>query len=609
MTGQFEVPTMHFNLRNLALSLFLFFVTAVAWAADKTPEAASIVEIQKMLLETESKTSDLPKRMTLAKFLKALESRFPKDKKVSLSIDAAAFGKTLPQIAEAEIAVDRIIGLNLSGAMKMALIQVKGEFDVAIRPGAVTVTLPRQSAYAMTYDVRGLLRRDQLLAHLMSETGELYPDVEPSDKMALLARCLANQSGLRSWETLEELNRTQFRVVASLARQEEIAGLLDNLQTVADWAVVMNARLYEVDRQFFAQHVAPLIPKDQDTGKRPIVRRIDGLLFKKIAQQELLATNDLKVEPGKSTHFLSKHSVLRYAAGPRPDADEWTGVTNEMIGTCLAGVSFEVRPLISHNRTELRLDFTQKVSQLVALDKSKMLDVTTGKKIEVESPNLRKSTLTGVIEVPDNCPVLLQVGYRPGGDKVWLLLARPYIWIKEEMEELRGLGGDDSPKAFWEMEVAKEVRNEALKLAPAKRLPADNDVKEVLLGVLQHALTDPFLKQTRQLYGSPRDKTFTLVDGEKLGWPEGFRPEVNGFKLVEVKRDRFVEQHRVLGIRIDQFHEEKMADGSRNAAVWLCLFNAGGAANGGVVGGCSATFSAKLVGKTWKVKCLGLDDP
>jgi len=594
---------MSLSLRCLALSATILIAAASATAADK---ALSVAEVQNIALNSAIDLQDLPAEMTLSKLLKLFEAKLPNGKKVSLSIDATAFGEKRAQIAEAKIDGKPLragFELSLSRAMNIALAQLEGEFDIAIQPRGLTITPTRVAAYTMTYDIRDLMRHKQLLAKMKEKSPDSYRGVDPADKTALLLRCLVNDTDLRRWENLEVVNGAHLNVVAALSRQEKIVDILWALHAQSDLAVVMNARLYEVSREFYAKHVAPVLAKRDDEDERPALRWIDGPLFKKIAQQKLLASSEEeKIEPATTSIFLSKQAVVRYA-GPAPGNNS----------TALTGVSFEVRPLVSLDRRYLRVQITQKVSQLVGIGKAKALDTATGKEIEVEAPNLRKTSVTGTVQFYDNGAILMPVDYRPpgkdGDEKVWLLLARPFIWIEAEMEERRGGGPPISPASYWDSDFSKEEEPEAPKFKPEKRLPDDKETKEILEAVIKHALTDAFLKDTRNFYGTARDKTFTLVDAKQLGWPEGFCPNTGGFKMISIKKDLFEEQRRVLGIRVDQFHAEKKADGTRSASIIICLFNAGGSANGAVAGGCFVTYTVERAGKSWKVTCHQLIDP
>jgi len=64
------------------------------------------------------------------------------------------------------------------------------------------------------------------------------------------------------------------------------------------------------------------------------------------------------------------------------------------------------------------------------------------------------------------------VTYRPVGkenaDKVWLMVARPNIWIEEEVKEIRAKGGDYSSKTVWDRPVPKD--SESTPPEPKKRV-------------------------------------------------------------------------------------------------------------------------------------------
>src|SRR5262249_52739186 len=81
--------------------------------------------------------------------------------------------------------------------------------------------------------------------------------------------------------------------------------------------------------------------------------------------------------------------IVRHSAGPHPTTKGQT-----LTGTGLAGVTFEVQPLVSPDRRYLRLQTSQQVSQLAGIDKVKTLDVSSGKEVEVETPTLNPPVKT-----------------------------------------------------------------------------------------------------------------------------------------------------------------------------------------------------------------------
>jgi len=307
----------------------------------------------------------------------------------------------------------------------------------------------------VVYDIGDVLPQIQsLLPDLKRLFGEPSRSPQSNDGAALLIGYLTNAVPLRSWETIQIQNGRKLAILASPTRHEEIDGLVRALHRLSDVAVVMNARLYEVDRAFFTKQVAPLFPQDKSVEERPALVPIDSTVLKAITQQKcLLKSEDNKIRPRQTASFLSQQSVVRFAAGPHP-----TNNDQALMETALTGVSFEVRPLVSPDRRYLRLQIGQQVVQVVGIDKVKTLDGPSGK--EVERPNLRKASLTATIEIPDGLPILMPVAYRPPGkdnaDKVWLLVARPFIWIEEEVQEIRKGGGNLTPQSVWDSEVPKE---------------------------------------------------------------------------------------------------------------------------------------------------------
>ncbi len=313
------------EMMALILALISPFPACSAVELDKSVDPLikteeKIFQIQRFL-ESSVDTRDFPEEMSFVKFLAAMEGKVPDDKKVSLKIDEEAFGKQLPQVAGATIRPLHVKNVSFETVLRKALAQVSTLVDVdyGIRPTGVIITRPPLAAHSMVYDVRDLVKQmPMLLPNVKRHSGDIFQDIKPTDGSALLVSFLANGVEMREWETMQLINDARLAVLASPTRHQTISNGIEVLRRLSDNAVVMNARLYEVDRAWFAKQVAPLFASDKDTEERPTVVRIDGTLFKKISQKKLvLESEDIMIGPNQHAPFLSQHNVFRFNAGPR----------------------------------------------------------------------------------------------------------------------------------------------------------------------------------------------------------------------------------------------------------------------------------------------------
>jgi hypothetical protein len=450
------------NAKLLALLGVAFAAGTVAAAAPlRTAPEERIARFQARLFQSQPiDTRGLPEETTLARFLVALERTLPAGQKVHLRIDAEAFGKQLPHVASTTIKLPAMKA-PLTAILRKALSQVRDEGGVAIgiRPDGVVITRPRLAAHRWVYDLAGLPPHlPELLPQLRRQTSLTFErKLDPEGRVGLLAFLLA-QVQTQEWETVRLLNGSRLEVVASPDRHDEIANLLHALRRLTDLAVVANARLYAVDRAFYVKNIAPLFAKLKKPTERPRVVAIESaaLLGQITRQKLLLESEDVKLRPGRTATFLARQKAFRYLAGTRDAAG------GPRAGIGLQGVSFAVRPSVSPDRRYLRLTIAQTVAQLVGIDSTTKLDVASGKEVEVRLPNVRRTTLEGTVEVPDGNPILMPVEYRPAGkenkDTVWLLVARPYIWIEEEVKAIRRQGGTLTSKAVWDAAIVKEEK-------------------------------------------------------------------------------------------------------------------------------------------------------
>ena len=78
---------------------------------------------------------------------------------------------------------------------------------------------------------------------------------------------LMRDTDFRAWETIGIVNGSRLSVFASPSKQLQIKSQLDRLRGLADLAVFINARVYEVDRAFYAKRIAPKLVKNTESGE------------------------------------------------------------------------------------------------------------------------------------------------------------------------------------------------------------------------------------------------------------------------------------------------------------------------------------------------------
>ncbi len=443
------------------LATFLAVLNLPAGAQPPAPDKAAakqIAAIRKILDEARIDTEPFQKEMPLTQFLKALEKRLPEGKKVSLRIDAEAFGDRFAAVAQTPVRLPPFPRkMAVWTALRIALSKVEGKATFRTYPTHFAITTPERAAYESVHDFADLARHAKFLHSRVQQIealgvtgGDDLRDVEPGGISALVVRLVLtlvepeNGGAGQPAANMQVRNGTRLVVRATEDTHDRIANLLDALRRLADVAVVMNARLYEVDRAFYAKHIAPLLA-DPKAPAGPRLVSVSEALVKQLAKQRLVLEGEsVKLRPREQTRFLSLQTPYRYLA--RFGAPLVGGLEEKMervpvYRTGLAGVSFLADPVVSADRRYVRLKVTQEVAQLVEIKRAKVPDPRTGKDVEVESPNVREASLTTTLDIHDGQTILMPVAYRPPGaagkDRLWVLVARPVIYIEEEEEQIR----------------------------------------------------------------------------------------------------------------------------------------------------------------------------
>lgn len=418
---------------------------ALAGSAPAQDSRSDAVRRIRAALAAPVDPKDFPDDLTLGTLLPLLEGQLAAGKKVALFLDEKALGDDVKRVASAKVRRldgERPLGWVLERALAMSPVEV----DYAILPPGVVITTPRRAAHAVAYDVRPLLRHaDRVLAILRQQGPDVYRDLRPGDGVEVLVRAVVATVPLREWEAVAVENGTHLVVTATGRKHAEVVSLLDALDRHLGVAVVMNARLYEVDRAFFTKRLAPRFAPDKATGQRPAVVALDDTTFQAVVKETLVSEgdNDRKLLPDRPSPFLSRQAAFRYAPG------------DGTVRTGLAGVAFAVTPEVSPDRRSLTLAITQTATHLVRIDKATTRDAVTGKEAVVEVPALRKTTAAGKVDLLDAGALLMPV--ESPGDKVLVLVARPYLWIADEERERRRAGDPPTtPRSVWESPVPED---------------------------------------------------------------------------------------------------------------------------------------------------------
>lgn len=566
-------------------------------------------------------TKDFQEKMPFGTFLEKLNQQLSKEPKVAVRFDRDAFSKGADKILKEEISLPPVPSrMSASLALRLALAQSAGDkYEIEFLPVAeeIVVTTRDRSLYTATYDIRELLPHTQALReelkHFSGAFGNEFQgpppldlDADPAKPAEWIVRQLMADDVRAGWRnrkpasTIRVVNGTKLIVHTAPSVHDEIEQLLSVLRRLADLAVAISSRVYELERAEYDAAFAAAFVDPKDKTARKLVATVSEAQWKRLqSMKPILHEGDRKLVPNVRGEFLAVRNAYQYQAKP----GDATATTS------FEGMSFTVRPLISPDRRCLRLEISRDVAQLVKITKGTMVDLKTGKDAPVDLPNIRKSSRTQMIEIHDGQPVLLAVDYLPK-DKVWLVLAEPRIYMEEEEELIRKAANKRMPFADEPPpppEVPLELVKEPAPKAPVQA-PNSDEVRQILHAVVESVMTHRDLKSTREFYGTPKEAKFALDNGQ-IRWPKDFDPRIAGFTRVEQPGEcRFDVRNRLMGIRLDKFDWDARK-AVKEFSIEVVISNVGGQANGAVIGGCIVTYTAKREGKRWVVQIDSILDP
>jgi len=592
----------------------------LAWSAplwgqeplQPAKELEAIERIHRLLDEDLIETKDLPKEMPLAKLLDLLAKKLPKEKKIALRIDKDAFGDRAAEVSATTVALAPLPKkTRLRRILELALAKTKVKSDYGIGSGEVAITTPQRSLYTGSYDVRDVLAKPEFPWPGDHGWKNIKKSAQPGkhespQRLARLVQFLVWSadviSDARSHEAVEVVNGTRLLIRANPAKHGLIANSLATLRRVADVAVVVGVRLYEVDQASYKRiaGVKRIFGKDLEEEelifrgqKKPAKRDPQQeaqweALHKTLERQKPLIQGEVRLDNGQEAIVLSWQKASTCLPAPAEVRKR-----DDPRQSFLEGVSFLAATRVNASRRYVRLTLSEKASELRGLstDKTALPD---GSDLDSELPALDEAFYAQVLEIPDGGSLLLPVHYRPALAKAkkrwWVLAITPRICIEEEDRMIRDAG--------------------LASLVPV--LVAD-------------VLRNPRLKAVRDYYGTPAAKSYAFVNSaawhlrdEGKGMvpvpqpggkddpeqePTDLKSAIRDFQLTPSRRTG----NRLLGIRIDRYQPSEEENGSD--AITLSLINAGGSMNGAAVGCCTLRYTARRVKDAWKVEVAADGEP
>src|SRR6516164_1427332 len=208
------------------------FLPHSAVAQDKSappnePDEKTIARIEKLLDEVEIETKDFKDKMPLAKFFAVLETKLPKNKKITFRIDARAFGVASALISGSEVQLVHGRGnekTNLHSALARVLRQLPKdiEVDYGFQTDGVVLTRPMLATHRTVYDIREVVSSMPFVVKEEWFPAGIFRGASSGDNVSDFIRLATNALELRPWETIEVLNRTRLVFSASPARHEAL---------------------------------------------------------------------------------------------------------------------------------------------------------------------------------------------------------------------------------------------------------------------------------------------------------------------------------------------------------------------------------------------------
>jgi hypothetical protein len=272
----------------------------------------------------------------------------------------------------------------------------------------------------VTYDVADLVQKTPS-----------WSGAEPP--LDALVRVIVSGVNPESWRrkeapaTILVLDGTKLEIQATAKDQAEITELLAALRRLADLAVVVEVKLYEVNRTWYKENLEGWLKKGEAAVPEETVQAL-------AKNGQVIQTNKVTILPGQGATILSRRRAIAYEGSPA-DAKAWA----DTLKPAFVGLVCKAEVSVTPDRRFVRLKLTQQVSELVKLARETGVHPATGQQLTYEDPRIAEVSAATTVKLDDGVSAIVPVPRaRVGGaepDKVQLLLLHPVIRIEEEERE------------------------------------------------------------------------------------------------------------------------------------------------------------------------------
>lgn len=393
---------------------------------DGTLNQQMIADIRRALL-AEITIADVQEERSFLDFMELLAGKT----QVPIQIDEDAFGGRLFELVLTRVKLPafpkRMPGFT---AVRLALGQLLHDLPVDYRcmPTHFALTSPERAAYRKTYDVSDLIKSKPFLP---ADAGRSFGWGESGSKHPAAFFVESISPGILRGP-IQIINDASILIHSNDSGHAEIANTIDSYRRLADMAVILNARLLEVDGDFHARELQPLFAKGKGKGR---TAKIGDELAEQLKSQKVIVEDaGAKVRQTEKVRCLSLHTVWHAL----PDGKLGAGLGR--YGTCLEGISVFAQPEVTPDRRGVRLKLVQESASVLEVKKKKVLDLTIDTEVEVQWPVLEGAKVSASIDVEDSTNIIMDVSYRPFParmDRRWVIWMRPRIYIEEEEEAMR----------------------------------------------------------------------------------------------------------------------------------------------------------------------------